>query len=338
MTACQLLNQAASSIDEASRSEPVTQANRDLLRAIPVNAMPPRSLVADPESVPALCQAVITTAERARHAAWTAAGQGPQSTAISIACPGSGSRRPPWSPAITVRSCAPLSPTGRAANRRRSRCTLSLAQAAEHAGSARDAWLDATREYQEITTDIRDHMSPAAAEAAELAFWTGRLAYADPAWNLSSGPSHAARPAEMLAPELADVPEVVAAIHHASESVAQLATANLEQARSAVRGDRVLVPTRCPAGELRHPEPVHPGASQLPDVASHVLRGHERRCPPASRRSCGDRHRDQGAQPDACHRTRGRTAAAGVPAGQRAGRRWSGFWEDALRRTGSARV
>ena len=256
VTACQLLNQAASSIDEASRSEPVTEADRDLLRAIPVNAMPPRGLVADPESVPALCQAVITTAGRACHAAWTATGQGPQSPAISVAS----WQRIASAAMVTSHHCQVL--CGTLADRTSRESTLALqadlARAAEHAGSARDAWLDATREYQEITTDIRDHMSPAAAEAAELAFWTGRLAYADPGWNLSSGPSHPARPAKVLAPELANVPEVVAAIHHASESVAQLAIANLEQARSAVRGDRVLVPTRVLSENYDIPSPYTP--------------------------------------------------------------------------------
>jgi hypothetical protein len=101
-------------------------------------------------------------------------------------------------------------------------------------------------------------MSPAAAEAAELALWTGRLAYADPAWELSCGPSYPARPAEVLAPEPSDVPEVVAAIHHASEAVAQLATANLEQARSAVRGGRVLVPTRVLPENYDIPSPYTP--------------------------------------------------------------------------------
>jgi hypothetical protein len=257
VTACQLLNQAAISVDEASRSEPVTKANRELLRAVPVNAPPPRGLVADPESVPELCQAVITTAERARHAAWTATGQDPQSPAISVAS----WQRIASAAMVTSHHCQVL--CGTLADRTSREPTAlalhaDLAQAAEHAGSARGAWLDATREYQEITTDIRDHMSPAAAEAAELAFWTGRLAYGDPAWNLSSGPSHAARPGEALAPELADLPDVVAAIHHACEAVGQLATANLEQAKSAIRGDRVLVPTRVLPENYDIPSPYTP--------------------------------------------------------------------------------
>jgi hypothetical protein len=256
VTACQLLDQAASSIDQAGRSEPVNQADRDLLYAIPVNAMPPRSLVADPESVPALCQAVITTAERARHAAWTAAGQHPHSTAVSIAS----WQRIASAAMVTSHHCQVLCGTlADATSGHRARALhANLAQAAGQAGSARDAWLDAAREYEEITTDIRDHMSPAAAEAAELALWSGRLAYAGPDWNISSGPSHPARPAEALAPEAADVPEVVAAIHHASEAVAQLATANLEQAKSAVRGDRVLVATRFLPENYDIPSPYTP--------------------------------------------------------------------------------
>jgi len=256
MTACRLLNQAVGSVDQAGRSEPVTQADRDLLYAIPVNAMPPRSLVADPDSVPSICQAVITTAQRARHAAWTAAGQGPQSTAISVAS----WQRIASAAMVACHHCQVLCGTlADATSGHRARALhANLAQAAVRAGSARDAWLDAAREYQEITTDIRDHMSPAAAEAAELALWTGRLAYADPDWNISSGPSHPARPAEALASESADVPEVVAAIHHASDAVAHLATANLEQAKSAIRGDRVLVATRFLPENYDIPSPYTP--------------------------------------------------------------------------------
>ena len=79
--------------------------------------------------------------------------------------------------------------------------------------------------------------------------WTGRLAYASPGWTLASGPAHPARDPESLAPEPDDVPRVVDAIHHACETLTQLARADREHIRTAVRAGRILVPTRSlPAG------------------------------------------------------------------------------------------
>jgi hypothetical protein len=50
------------------------------------------------------------------------------------------------------------------------------------------------------------------AEAGDLTLWTGRLAYADPRWALSSGPAHEPRPPQDLAPHERDVPLAVAAV------------------------------------------------------------------------------------------------------------------------------
>ena len=119
-----------------------------------------------------------------------------------------------------------------------------LLESAEAAGRARDAWLRAARGWSLITTDVRGTLSPAAAETADLAVWTGRLAYADPGWRLERGPSQAVRAPEALAPGPGDLPGVVAAVHHACETVTQLAAADEEQIRTAAGAGRLLVPTR----------------------------------------------------------------------------------------------
>jgi hypothetical protein len=59
----------------------------------------------------------------------------------------------------------------------------------------------------EITTDTRGTISLVAAETANLALWTGRLAYADPCWTPALGPSHRTRTPEALAPEPHDLPD-----------------------------------------------------------------------------------------------------------------------------------
>jgi len=108
------------------------------------------------------------------------------------------------------------------------------------AGNARRAWLYAARGWDLITTDTRGTLSPAAAETADLALWTGRLAYADPAWTPDLGPSRTARPAA----QLTDTPAVIAAVHHACETLTQVAAADHAQLTAAARTGRLLVPTR----------------------------------------------------------------------------------------------
>ncbi|HUB41126.1 MAG TPA: hypothetical protein VMA72_19975 [Streptosporangiaceae bacterium] len=125
-----------------------------------------------------------------------------------------------------------------------------MTRAASQADRAREYWLDSAREFRDIATDIHNCISPAAAEAADLALWTGKLAYANAHRILSIGPGQPVRPAAGLAPQIADVPGVVAAVHEASDALGALATANLEQARQAVRGRRLLVATRSLPGVL----------------------------------------------------------------------------------------
>lgn len=142
-----------------------------------------------------------------------------------------------------------------------------LTRAASQADRAREYWLDSAREFRDIATDIQSYVSPAAAEAGDLALWTGKLAHADAHWTLSLGPGQPVRPAVSLAPHVGDVPGVVAAVHEASDALGTLATANLEQARQAVHGRRLLVATKSLPEKydipLRYSEPPEPYAASL---------------------------------------------------------------------------
>jgi hypothetical protein len=65
-----------------------------------------------------------------------------------------------------------------------------LLRAAASARTARSVWLRTARDLNQVTTETRRHVSQAAVEAADLALWTGRLGYAEPDWDLASGPSY----------------------------------------------------------------------------------------------------------------------------------------------------
>lgn len=246
----QWLALAGGSAQHAYAQEPVSAAERDLLHAIPGSALPPRRVPGDSELVPGLREAVITTSERLSHLAWTAAGVSPGSPAISV----TSWRRIASAGTATSHHCHLLltALAARSAGQRPGEASTigeALEQASVSARRSRAAWLNAARAFAEVTTDVRWRASRAATEAADLALWTGRLAYASPNWVPGDGPRHPARPPEELAPAPADITEVVAALHYTTEALERLATSSEQQVRGAVRAGRVLIPaTSLPDG------------------------------------------------------------------------------------------
>jgi hypothetical protein len=276
--ACEWLEVLAGSIEAAGQRQPVPAADRDLLAAIPVYAVPVRPALATAETVPGLCDGVITTAERLRHFAWQAGQQ------------------PPWSPGLTVTSlrqvaeastvtshhCALLAKTlaaSAAAQGAWPAAAADLTASATAARRARGAWYQAARALRPITTDTHGHLSEAAAEARDLAWWTGRLTYADPTWTLASGPDHPVRQPEELAPQPIDLPQAVAAVHHAADALAMLADTEHDRLRGAIRAKRILVPTRTLPDDYDIPRPNAPA----PDEHTRALLSQYRDARHASR-------------------------------------------------------
>jgi hypothetical protein len=195
----------------AGCAELTRSSGREVLHLIPANVMPARRAPESADGVPQLLDAVVTTAERARQAAWAAARVDPSSTAISV----TSWHRIAAASTVTSHHCHLLYTTlaDRVAEGHGGDLHSDLRQAAEQASRARELWLDCAREFEEITTEIRGHISPAALEAADLALWTGKLAYANADWNLSSGPSQPVRGGASLMPREADLPLVIGAVH-----------------------------------------------------------------------------------------------------------------------------
>ena len=84
--ACHWLQIMDTSIRRAQREDPISVRDVELLRAVPVNSLPPRPQADATRAASSLPAAVIDAAERARHAAWLSAA------------------RPPWPPGMTVDS------------------------------------------------------------------------------------------------------------------------------------------------------------------------------------------------------------------------------------------
>ena len=116
--------------------------------------------------------------------------------------------------------------------------------AADRADDSRRAWLAVAHVWDNMVTDSRAYLSRPAAEAGHLALWTGRLAYADPAWTPARRPSHAVRDPASLAPGPAALAEVASAMHYATDSLARAARTDLDTVRTAASAGRLYVTTR----------------------------------------------------------------------------------------------
>lgn len=246
----------------ADRHEPVGDAARDQLRVIPASAIPPPALPGRAESVARLCEGIQDTCARARRSAWTA------------------SREAAWSPMMSVPSLrivaaantvtshnthVLLSALATAGDLRSGRQPAApLLQAAGAAASARTAWRVTADALDAVTTDSRGYLSPEAADARALALWTGRLAYADPDWDITMGPSHAPRDLSGLVDCPGDLAQILPALRQAADTTRFMASANRQQISAAAGAGRILVPvstlpdtfdipcafTRAPAGRI----------------------------------------------------------------------------------------
>ena len=251
--ACQSLWALNSAVQTAHRQTPVSPAGRELLCAIPVNSLPPRRLPDGTEWVAALCDGAITTAERVRQLAWGQAARAAWSPEVSVAS----LHQVAAASTVTSHNCSVVlqTLTTGTADRGSDRLQADLAEAAEAANHARQAWRRVAGALDQVVTDGRGHLSPSAVETRDLAIWTGRLAYAEPEWTPSSGPRQEIRPPESLMPAPQHVPLVVAAVHHACHTLTRLAWAQEGVIRTAAQAGRILVPARSLPDDLDIPHP-----------------------------------------------------------------------------------
>jgi hypothetical protein len=119
-----------------------------------------------------------------------------------------------------------------------------LDAAADRAGDSRRVWLTVARVWDTMVTDTRDYLSRPAAEAGHLALWTGRLAYADPAWKPARGPQATVRGPASLAPGPAAFTQIASAMHYTADSLARAAHTDLDIIRTAASAGRLYVTTR----------------------------------------------------------------------------------------------
>jgi hypothetical protein len=273
-TACQSLWALNSAVQIAHHQEPASPAGQELLGAIPVNSLPPRRVPDGTESVAALCDGAVTTAERVRQLAWGQAARAAWSPEVSVAS----LHQVAAASTVTSHNCHLVLQTLTAgiAGGGSDRLRADLAEAAEAASNARQAWRRVAGALDQVVTDGRGHLSPVAVETRDLATWTGRLAYAEPEWTPSGGPRQEIRPPESLMPAPQQLPSVVAAVHHACHTLTRLAWAQEGVIRTAAQAGRILVTTRSLPDDLDIPHPYTQAPREHIDrlLAGYQIAGH----------------------------------------------------------------
>ena len=235
-----------------------------MLAAIPANLPPAYHPLTGETTVPGLCEGVITTAARlqygaaafARTARWSA-----QATSTSW-------RHDALASAITADSSEVIV-------RGLAQRVTSLGLRPAHPGVTRysaralilacTAWRAFTGEWDLLSTGIRRRagISPVAAEIDDLVLRIGQLAYRNPGWTPACGDARLARNPGDLAPDADTLPAVLAAVHHATDTLTHIAVTDQRCVRQAAGDHRLYIPTRLlpddydiPAPTRRHRVPV----------------------------------------------------------------------------------
>jgi hypothetical protein len=230
------------SVLTAQEHELVPASHRDLLYDMPASILPPRRLPGHEDDIARLRDGVIDSAQRTSRAIWQSTVEPASPSAVTI----TSLRQMASYAVLTSHHCEILL---RAAADKAAIYfptqdpSHAIGAAVDAAARTRESWLAVARALSHFTTDKRGEVTHATREADGLAMWTGRLAYEDPEWTLTSGPAHEPRSARTLVPALADIPRIVATVHHAIDILEPAADAEHDQARAAAKDGRLLVPT-----------------------------------------------------------------------------------------------
>ena len=253
---------AALKLETRSRQQPPAGDGRLLLAAIPANLPPAYRPVAGTETMPDLCAGVLTTAARLQYAAaafartarWSA-----QATSMSW-------RRDALACAITADSSEVIL---RGLAQRAAALNLGPATQAHLDNSARalklacTAWRAITGEWGLLSTGITRGagVSPVAAEIDDLVLRIGRLAYANPGWTPACSHTSLARDPAALAPGAGDLLTVLTSVHHAADTLTQVAAADAQCVRRAAADHRLYIATRLLPAGCDIPRPYAPAPS-----------------------------------------------------------------------------
>jgi hypothetical protein len=236
---------AALRLETRSHQDPSAREGRRVLAAIPANLPPAHRPLTAQTTVPGLCEDVITTAARLQYGAAAfarAAHWSPQATSASW-------RHDALASAIIADSSDVII---RGLVQRAASLGLHPAIQGHLDNSARavklacTAWRAVTGEWDLLNTGThkRAGPSPVAAEMDDLILGIGRLAYHNPGWTPACGDASLARTPADLARDAGGISTVLAAVHHAIDTLTHIAVTDHRCVRQAAADHRLYIPTR----------------------------------------------------------------------------------------------
>jgi hypothetical protein len=252
--ACHWLQIMGPSIRRAQLDRPLSAEDLELLRAVPAGACLPRLRPDTSVAVRRLPEAVVATAERARHVAWVSDSQPPWPPGMSV----NSLRQTAAASTLTSHHCETLLRSLARRQRMAGEPGIALLSAADATGRTRIKWLGIAHALDQVATSNQEQPSPVATAASDLALWTGRLAYSNPGWTLASGPARATEPGEERSLEPSELTEVLAAVHDAYDAMSRIATADRRQVRALAAAGQVLVAAGPEPGTLDMLGPLAP--------------------------------------------------------------------------------
>ena len=216
-----------------------------VLTAIPANLPPTHHPVPSTETIPDLCAGVITTTARLQHATATfarSARWSPQATSASW-------RRNALAAAITADSSTVILHTLTRAARALGLDPLIQAHLDNTLLTLKPvttAWRAVTAEWGVLSTGVNrgKDLNRVAAEMGDLILRVGRLAYLNREWTPACSHASIIRHPTSLAATTGDIGTVIAAVHHASDTLTHIAVTDLRCIHRAAADSRLYIPTR----------------------------------------------------------------------------------------------
>ena len=133
-------------------------------------------------------------------------------------------------------------------------------------GRAWTSWRTVTDHWDIISTGASrgSGLIPVAREIDDLVLRTGRLAYQNPHWAPAYGDTSLIRDPTDLARSAHDVIAVLAAVHHATDAISQIAATDHQAVLDAAADGRLYVPTRLLPDTYNIPQPYAQHRAHIP--------------------------------------------------------------------------
>lgn len=258
---------AGAAVQAAQRGRPPTSDAGRLLSAIPANLPPPRAQPSGDEQVRALCDGVMITAERLRHAALRFEPRSRWSPIITSAT----WRKNALASAVTSHASEfVLRTLTERADQLASDPAIcrQLQNAADAMSRAWPEWRTIAHHWDILSTGIHrsTRTSPVATEFGDLVLRIGRLAYCNRQWTPADGDTSLIRDLADLAPTIGDMIPVMAAVHTAADAVTRIAIQDAEAVYTASADSRLYMPTRLLPDECDVPFPYTPALQSRADA------------------------------------------------------------------------